>query len=295
MALAKEHYPALDRILPTTARNFLWDFPLGRRGIGAVQKIVRSVRALRNPSKRKLWMRQRLLPLRNVVLLNRPLTVSFDGVPVSFVPQGAFAREIWSGIGGKKQEVSFLLNALEPGMIFFDVGANAGLFAISAARKIGGKGVFAFEADASNCELLKRNLRLNCLDHVHMERIAMAESAAREDVRSATMDGFLADNKIPRVDILKVDVKGAELMLFQGAKNLMERADAPLILYEGGGFLTRRFGYHPVEILWFLEACGYAFFLLNGETGKISELKPDYGYDSLVVAAKPGWRAGLRE
>jgi hypothetical protein len=94
---------------------------------------------------------------------------------------------------------------------------------------------------------------------------------------------------------MKVDGRGAELMLFHGAKNLLERADAPLILYGGKGFLTKRFGYHPVEILWFLESCGYALFLLNRKTGAISELSPDYRYDSMVVAAKPGSRIGLRE
>jgi hypothetical protein len=77
-------------------------------------------------------------------------------------------------------------------------------------------------------------------------------------------------------------------MFFRGARDLLERADAPLILYEGFGFLTRGFGYHPVEILWFLESCGYTLLLLNSETGEISDLKPDYQYDSMVIAVKPG-------
>jgi hypothetical protein len=85
-------------------------------------------------------------------------------------------------------------------------------------------------------------------------------------------------------------------MFFRGAKNLLERTDAPLILYEGFGFLSRGFGYHPVEILWFLESCGYTLFLLNSETGEISELRDDYQYNSMVIAVKPGHPAysGIR-
>ena len=100
------------------------------------------------------------LPLRNAMLLNRPLTVSFNGYAFFLEPRGAIAGDIWAGLRCESQEVSFILNVLEPGMIFFDVGANAGLFAISAAKKIGGKGVFAFEPCSSTCELLKRNLQV---------------------------------------------------------------------------------------------------------------------------------------
>jgi hypothetical protein len=90
---------------------------------------------------------------------------------------------------------------------------------------------------------------------------------------------------------MKVDIEGAELMMFRGARELLVRADAPLILYEGFGFLTRGFGYHPVEILWFLESCGYSLYVLDSESGEVSELKPDYQYDSMVIAVKPGHAA----
>ncbi len=104
----------------------------------------------------------------------------------------------------------------------------------------------------------------------------------------------MTNHNVSRVDVIKVDIEGAELMLFRGARDLLQRPDAPVILYEGFGSLTRGFGYHPVEILWFLESCGYTLLLLNSDTGKISDLKPDYQYDSMVIAAKPGHPAYLK-
>lgn len=281
---------------------------------------MRSLRKLRDPAQRKIWISRYGLPLRNALLLNRPLTVSFDGIPVALAPQGATAGDIWTGLRCERQEVSFILSALKPGMIFFDVGANAGLFAISAAKKIGGNGVFAFEPCSSTCELLKRNLQLNSLAGVNVVQSALGESVGggvlqinvrgrdglntlgrathpdskvvgQENVPITTLDVFMQEHNVLRVDVMKVDIEGAELMMFRGARDLLARADAPLILYEGFGALTRGFGYHPVEILWFLESCGYSLFVLNSESGEISKLQPDYQYDSMVIAAKPGHAA----
>jgi FkbM family methyltransferase len=317
MALAKEDHMAPDHLIPPAVKDFLESFQFGRWGIRAGRKTVGILHRLRDPAQRKLWVSRFFLPLRNAMLLNRPLTVSFNGISVFLEPRGAVAGNIWAGLGGERHEVSFILSVLEPGMIFFDVGSNAGLFAIGAAKKIGGKGVFAFEPCSSTCELLKRNLLLNRLADVNVVQMALGDSVGegvlqvnargrdglntlgqathpdsqvvgQEDVRITTVDVFMKDHNVPRVDVLKVDIEGAELMLFRGARDLLERADAPLILYEGFGFLTRGFSYHPVEILWFLESCGYTLYVLNSDTGEISELKPDYEYDSMVIGVKPG-------
>jgi FkbM family methyltransferase len=316
-------------LLSSAVKNFLEGFLFGRFSLGLGRKIVKFVRRSQDPLQRRIWISRFSLSLRNALLLNRPLSVSFNGIPVLLEPRGTVASNIWAGLRREGLEVSFLLSVLEPGMILFDVGTNAGLLAISAAKKIGGKGVFAFEARPSIGDLLRRNLLLNRLADVNVVHMVMGDSVGEgalqidargrdsrntpgqamhpdrhvdghQDVRITTVDFFMKDREVPRVDVMKVDLQGAELMLFRGARNLLERADAPLILYEGSGSLTRRFGYHPVEILWFLEACGYNLFYLNGETGEISKLKADYKYDLMVIGAKPGeaglagWRAGLK-
>jgi FkbM family methyltransferase len=320
MAVVKDQYAVPDPLLPSRATNFLEGFRSGRASLRTGRKILQFLRKLRDPIQRKVWTSRFGLPVRNAMLLNRPVTFSFDGVPVSLEPRGAVAGNLWAGLGSERNEISFILSVLEPGMIFFDVGANAGVFAISAAKKIGGNGVFAFEPCSSTCELLKRNLLLNRLADVNVVQMALGDSVGvgmlqvnapgkdglntlgqathpgskvvgQESVRITTADVFMKDHKIPRVDVMKVDIEGAELMMFRGARELLERADAPVILYEGFGFLTRGFGYHPVEILWFLESFGYSLFALNSETGEISELKADYKYDSMVIAVKPGHAA----
>ena len=323
MAIAKEDQIAPEHLVSPAIKDFLESFSLGRWWVRTGRQILQFGRKLRDPALHKDWLSRYFLPLRNAVLLSRPLEVSFEGIPVRLEPRGAVAAQIWTGLRCESHEVSFILSLLEPGMIFFDVGANAGLFAMTAAKKIGGGKVYAFEPCSSTCRLLQQNLRLNGLADVHVEQVALSDSdgkgvlqvnargrdglntlgrathphsrvVAQEEVPVTMVDVFLKDRDIPRVDVMKVDIEGAELLLFRGARELLDRPDGPLILYEGFGFLSRGFGYHPVEILWFLESCGYSFFALNGDTGAISELKADYRYDSMIIAVKPGHAAFAR-
>ena len=317
MALARVQYEVPEPVLTPGFKNFLEGFALGRGGIRAGRRIRRYLQMARDPIQHKEWMRRFGLPLRNMILFSRPIPVSFGDIQVVLAPRGATAGDLWAGLRCETHEVSFVLDVLEPGMIFFDVGANAGLFSLSAAKKIGAKSVFAFEPCSSTFQLLRQNLALNQLADVNVAQEALGESAGegvlqingrgrdglntlgrpthpasivvgQEEVCITSVDLFMKEHNVPRVDVMKVDIEGAELMLFRGARELLMRADAPVILYEGFGFLTRGFGYHPVEILWLLEFCGYTLLLLNSETGAISGLKPDYQYDSMVIAVKPG-------
>jgi hypothetical protein len=100
-----------------------------------------------------------------------------------------------------------------------------------------------------------------------------------------TLDEFLLQNSISQVDVMKIDVEGAEYFVFRGAANLLERPNAPLILYEGG-YLSKGFGYHPVETMWLLERHGYSFFVIDSRTGQISVPHAKRAYDAMVIAVK---------
>ena len=56
------------------------------------------------------------------------------------------------------------------------------------------------------------------------------------------------------MDVIKIDTEGAELTVLRGG-GIAGQEDAPLIVYEAG-FLSKGFGYHPVESMWFLKRNG---------------------------------------
>jgi len=231
-------------------------------------------------------------------------------------PKGAEAAANWSGSRFERHEIAFILGVLQPGMTFLDIGANVGIYAIAAAKKDPNVRVYAFEPCKWTFQVLDENIRLNALSNVTAIRTALGDRigevilqvntpgkdglntigspshpgcqiVAQETVPITTLDAFIESHTVSRVDVMKVDVEGAELMVLRGGRNLLERRDAPLILYEGYSWCTRGFNYHPVEIMWLLQDYGYSLFVLDSESGQVAYRKPEHGYDAMVVAIKP--------
>lgn len=266
------------------------------------------------------WYRDSLalaFQARNLLTRNAAIQASAGGVAFQIVPEGAIAFHTWSRLRFERAELEFILRFLHPGVTLFDAGANIGLFSLAAGRKLQGQlaAIYAFEPCPSTFAILEKNLLLNGLTNVHTVRAALsdqtgeanlyvnaalkdalnslenpshadAEVVARELVETITLDDFVAKERIARVDIMKVDVEGAELLVFRGGRNLLARPDAPLILYEGYSWCTAGFHYHPVELMWQLEQFGYELFVLNPESGDVRRRTPGACYDAMVVAAK---------
>jgi FkbM family methyltransferase len=259
--------------------------------------------------------------LRNILKRSAPIRVEAGAVSFRLMPQGAVAFDIWSGLRFERPELEFILTILEPGMTFFDIGANAGVFTVAAGKTLQETqtSIYAFEPCPATFAILEKNLLENGLTGVHAHGLAVSEqsgeaslyvNAAMKDglnsledpshgdaevvgtvaVRVTTLDEFAAGHDISGVDVMKVDVEGAELLVFRGARGLLTREDAPLILYEGYSWCAAGFHYHPVEIMWLLEAFGYEIFVLDTVSGRVRPRRPGESYDQMVVAVKPTHR-----
>jgi FkbM family methyltransferase len=263
----------------------------------------------------RLLVRNVIFPIRNVLLRNKPLTVIAGGQSFRLVPEGAVPMEMWSKRYFEEHELEFILDVLQPGMNLLDIGANVGLFAIPAATKVQHGKVFAFEPSSWALERLKRNTDLNRVSNVQVVHSAVgdftgdailqvnaigkdglntigrpahedSEIVSTEKVPVTTVDDFVKAFCIPHVDVMKVDVEGAELLVFCGAVGLLAQKNAPLILYESG-FLSKGFGYHPVESMWLLQKHGYTMFVIDSRNGKISVPANSRAYNAMVIAVKP--------
>lgn len=143
----------------------------------------------------------------------------------------------------------------EPGVVFFDVGANFGYYSMLATRN--GAQVIAFEPDPALAENLLLHTKLNGLqDRIQLQRIAVFSragevyldpagentahgsahvrtSAAPENgtvcVPCTTLDDFIRSHPAP--GLLKIDVEGAESEVLKGAEETFESA-RPLVLCE---------------------------------------------------------------
>jgi hypothetical protein len=71
------------------------------------------------------------------------------------------------------------------------------------------------------------------------------------------LDDFIRSEKIEKVDLIKIDIEGAELLCFKGAKVLLSNAEKPIILFECAEELTQNFGHTKFEVLSYLASLGY--------------------------------------
>jgi len=94
------------------------------------------------------------------------------------------------------------------------------------------------------------------------------------EVLMVTLDDVLHSEK--HVDVIKIDVEGAELSVLKGAQKTLERHE-PIILIEADERNTQRFGYSTVELKQHIVSLGYSLYKLHRgslKPVKITDVEP---------------------
>jgi len=204
-----------------------------------------------------------------------------------------FARQILYLGNFEPVESAVICSLVRPHMTVLDIGANIGAHTVHMAKLVGTQGhVLAFEVNPSICVELKQNIQLNKFGNVEVVEVALSnvdgvatfhfpavgkeafgslhansryKTSREATVTTAQLDTVLAQKAITQVDFIKMDVEGAELMVLQGAINLLKSANRPPILYEAISSNTTPFGYQPSELEDFLSNLGYVVQQLDRE------------------------------
>jgi FkbM family methyltransferase len=216
--------------------------------------------------------------------------------------------------GFENAELLFVQRFLKPGMTVFDMGAHHGLYTMLASKVTGSEGrVYAFEPSPRERTRLKRNLSLNRCKNVHVISAALGRNAGRAtlhlvdgsedgcnslrtpnvaqptipvEVEVLTLDVFLRQSEVGRIDFAKMDVEGAELSLLEGASDLFASAERPVILAEISDVRTGPWGYAASEIIEWLAKRGYEWFELT-ETGSLKRSKTNRAFHDHNLVAVP--------
>lgn len=188
----------------------------------------------------------------------------------------------------EKDEVAMIENLVSESANFFDIGANIGWYSLNIGAGRRGAHVFAFEPIPNTFSRLERNVSLNSLKNItlcnfgfsnavgeftfyyYSEGSGNASSAnltGRSDVEQVrckvrTLDDYTEQNRV-RVDFIKCDVEGGELMVFQGGIQTILR-DKPIVFSEILRKWSDKFGYNPNEIFALFRSMDYQAFTLHG-------------------------------
>jgi FkbM family methyltransferase len=157
----------------------------------------------------------------------------------------------------EEAETALLRRLLRPGMRVIDVGANLGYYSVLASRLVGPGGkVLAIEAEPGNFALLERNLAENGCTNVEAFQLALSDAPGRValhtdrsnrgnpslvganvpdrggavEVEAMTLDAFLAGRGAGRIDLVKMDVQGAEGRVLAGAQALLAQPGLRVLL-----------------------------------------------------------------
>lgn len=229
---------------------------------GKRHKIVRAfLNPLWQPLKCFLWS------MRVKLLSGRPIKCKAGKLSFFMVNEGQIAKYMWMG-GFEDEERDFAAKGIKSGMRVLNIGANAGLYCIIASKLATMSGeVHAFEPSSQNFELLKRNIEINECKNVILNKVALADFSGKlalnrdeshpdldghffvrhlsdpassslnviEEIPCISLDEYwfnACGGEIKPIDFIVIDVEGAELSIFNGAKKTIAASPNLVMIME---------------------------------------------------------------
>jgi len=172
---------------------------------------------------------------------------------------------------------------VKEGNMVVDLGANIGYFTLLAAKLVGENGkVFAFEPEPQNYSYLKKNIKLNNYNNVETLQKAVSDRNGKTElyvcsydtghhsinqyngieaysrgrhtekhsieIETVALDSFL-EGKTDHVDVIKMDVEGAEALALTGMDGLLRRNEKTKMFIEFFPLLIEKMGNSPREFI----------------------------------------------
>jgi FkbM family methyltransferase len=210
----------------------------------------------------------------------------------------------------EKYETELFKKLVKRGDVVVDIGAHIGHYTLIAADLVGEDGkVFAFEPAPDNYAFLVKNVGVNRYNNVVTVQKAVSNRCGTtklllnlrdtgqhaihngcEDrnslvIETVTLDGFFED-KEKRIDIIKMDVEGAEMLVLQGMSELLKRNSDLKIFTEFSATMLRRANSSPEEYLRQLISYGFKLFYINEKNETVEPLDID---KAMQIGADEKW------
>lgn len=247
-------------------------------------------------------------PLRQltngIIRLLLPRTVQYDDAIIVINPRdpvvsGALFFRVY-----ERSELAFFKSVCRPGINFLDIGANVGFYTALAMRRIGPTGkIVALEPDPESHGFLKQTVAANAAANVVCLATAAAASRGRfklyvspdnrgdnrlyqpdpswpsVDVDTASADELLVSLGIEQLDLIKIDVQGAEGGVIDGLEKTIRRSTNLTLLTEFWPHGLRQAGTDPRALLGKLRSFGLELFELESR----GQLVPLIDDDQLIT------------
>ncbi|HXD73949.1 MAG TPA: FkbM family methyltransferase [Vicinamibacterales bacterium] len=205
------------------------------------------------------------------------------------------ARRIAAGGGHLESEIHLLPALIKSSDVCWDIGANAGMYAVAMAKLA--REVIAFEPVPHNFSTLRQAVHLAGLSNVRLETIALSDSAGHARFSVPVDQGFyggfymaafheqgefevvtdtidhLVVRGFPEPDFIKCDVEGAEIRVIEGARGVIARRKPVWLLETFDADVLRR-----------MRSLGYAAHVRTGENTLVAVDGLREGYRNYILS-----------
>ncbi|MFH0936553.1 MAG: FkbM family methyltransferase [Candidatus Woesearchaeota archaeon] len=198
-----------------------------------------------------------------------------------------FMNNIW-----EETETKLFKDMIQENMTVIDIGAHIGYYTLIAAKLIGKKGkVYSFEPNPDNFALLKKNIEENGYKNVTLINKAISnkkgflklfinpESSGgasiyeKENAKyytniiATTLDESLKN--IKKIDIIKMDIEGAEILALEGMSNIIKRNKNIKLIIEFNPEGIKKLGYEPINLINKLKNFGFTIKVIDEKNKSI--------------------------
>ena len=170
-------------------------------------------------------------------------------------------------------EVEFLKSIARKGMHAIDIGANIGITTVAIAKTIRRQGrLYSFEPVPEYFDILRDNVSSNGLENVQVHKLAVTdqvgkvpfyqkeqssgivfeEGARKFEVSTTSIDRFLSEETIERMDLINMDCEGSELLVLKGAKGTLQKNKVKVFCEIHHDFL-KQLGQSVEDIVQYLQ------------------------------------------
>ena len=247
----------------------------------------------------KYWLHKRIRKLLKVSIGPNDVKVARAGLwwllnPADFTQEDFF----WLGTYDT-WKVFHILRRLEPHSVIFDIGANFGYYSLILSRALSHLcTVYSFEPNPPTFNRLRANIDQNGLRNIFAYQLGIADRAmsagiverpgnsgaatisvsAGNEIKLIALDEFCAEQRIARLDFVKIDVEGFEERVLEGGQRTLQQFQ-PYILIELNPVALARQKTSISSVTRLLREYGYQIFRINRRTLRpLDELPKGEGY-----------------
>jgi FkbM family methyltransferase len=223
-------------------------------------------------------------------------TVSYNGLQFTYFINDCLAQ---NSIGNSKSWEPHMTGFVEKMKEYFnikniiDVGANFGYNSLFFSKTVGSEGqIYSFEPQSQNYELLVQNINNNNITNIHAFNYACSDTETEVEIpvfalplMSVTNMGDITPNfkqysnvlgysnvksiridsmKLPKIDLIKIDVQGWETNVINGLHEILLR-DKPTLIVEFEHFQLNKTGKTCSDLAQLIRNYGYYIYFLDFE------------------------------